>query len=258
MIVAYWYKIGSKGSPEESKKKKDDAVKAATSFMEVGAGSAAAAPDPCKIEKGAPLKCMQERYWQQIFAANGISNLPAVPEPPDHPDAPAAYPDPLSSNYPIPPPPPHPYDPRDNGPSAMLPGNAGVVDEGALASFLEMEESLELRTEHRAMVMHMQELGLHQHAELAMTHGMGNIFATNDLWMFNGATLAWEQVAPMPGPIPAPRWLHASAMIGNSLFIFGGFTSNLMMDFWHLEIGMYNTHSCFQQALAQLINRRFL
>merc|ERR1711871_162876 len=246
---SYWYKSAAPPSSEDQEKSSKEAADMMNGDKK--AEEKDDALDPCKVKKGDKPKCNLERYWRQVYAGNGIANLPAAPEPPSHPVAPPMYPDPIDTRFPVPPPPPHPYDPRDDGPAQLLPGNAGVLDEAALQSgsgstdgaFLEMESTLKMT--HEATVQHMHEIGLHAQAKQTEKMGMGNIFATNDLWRFRPTETqgeSWAQILPAKGPIPAPRWLHASSIIGNSLFVFGGFTSNLMMDFWHLELDTNKWH----------------
>ncbi|XP_044740942.1 host cell factor-like isoform X2 [Chrysoperla carnea] len=50
-----------------------------------------------------------------------------------------------------------------------------------------------------------------------------------DLWILNTATMTWTK-PHVSGPVPLPRSLHTSTLIGNRMFVFGGWVPLVMDD----------------------------
>jgi len=62
----------------------------------------------------------------------------------------------------------------------------------------------------------------------------------NDLWKFNPLSETWGRVVPMENDVPpSARFWHASARLGNNMFVFGGFTwehADVVNDLWEYNL----------------------
>lgn len=56
----------------------------------------------------------------------------------------------------------------------------------------------------------------------------------NDVWRFDMAARTWQEIKPAAGsPVPAPRSLHGSGLVGNSFVVYGGLGHN---DTWSFDL----------------------
>jgi len=73
------------------------------------------------------------------------------------------------------------------------------------------------RESHSTVVMK----GKDGNANKLIVFGGMNGLRLNDLWILNIESMTWNNPR-MNGPVPLPRSLHSATMIGNKMFVFGG------------------------------------
>lgn len=74
--------------------------------------------------------------------------------------------------------------------------------------------------------------------------------ATNQMWSFEVDKKRWEELSPIPGP---PREIHATAAVGESIFVFGGVTQEPGKPFRNLgDAHRFDTRSKTWKAISSL------
>ncbi|MDE2928740.1 MAG: hypothetical protein OXT71_20340 [Acidobacteriota bacterium] len=69
--------------------------------------------------------------------------------------------------------------------------------------------------------------------QVAGSHSMTDLDrCTDEVWSLDVATGDWQRLAPIPGP---PRMIHAAAVLGSSVYIFGGSTKELGQQLRNLD-----------------------
>ena len=70
--------------------------------------------------------------------------------------------------------------------------------------------------------------------------GYSGRHALNDTWSFNISTRKWTEL-PCTGSVPSPRAGHAAVLVGDVMYVFGGFT---IIDETHLcDLTAFNLSS---------------
>jgi len=80
--------------------------------------------------------------------------------------------------------------------------------------------------------------------------------STNDLFLFHSDQNLLEEVKETKGTKPSKRWLHGSAVVNASLFVFGGYDTNYnyVNDLYELKIGDLEWIQIKYQCLDHLGN----
>ena len=69
--------------------------------------------------------------------------------------------------------------------------------------------------------------------QVAGSHSMTDLDrCTDEVWSLDVATGDWQRLTPIPGP---PRMIHAAAVLGSSVYIFGGSTKELGQQLRNLD-----------------------
>ena len=89
-----------------------------------------------------------------------------------------------------------------------------------------------------------------------MFGGIKQSGSTNDLFLFNTDQNLLEEVKETKGTKPSKRWLHGSAVVNASLFVFGGYDTNYnyVNDLYELKIGDLEWIQIKYQCLDHLGN----
>ena len=59
--------------------------------------------------------------------------------------------------------------------------------------------------------------------------GWGNRGFLNDTWSFDTSTRKWTELQCI-GSIPSPRPYHAAVLVGDVMYVFGGYTTKIYLD----------------------------